>query len=129
MTLSDDGSLLAGPGGDGRILVTDLAGKTPDRSIAARGRYFSLAFSPDGHYVAVGGEGVIDIVDLASGHAVLTIGDERPGHRISRLAFSPDNGTLASYGTGGTTLWDIRLVGQPLPGHSGDHRVLKAPPN
>lgn len=72
-----------------------------------RGACTSLAFSPDGRYLACGGyEGAIRVLDVQSGR-VLTVltGDEADD---AFVAFGPERRYLASASSGGTVaLWDL----------------------
>ncbi len=80
----------------------------------------SVAFSPDGKTLAVGGGGAVILWDVASRRP---IGKPFAGHTgfISGIAFSPDGQTLASASADNTIiLWDVasgRPKGQPLAGH------------
>jgi WD40 repeat protein len=77
-----------------RASVYSLDGK-PQRHLQGDiGAITSLAFSPDGAYLAGGGqEGTIYLWDLHSGKMRTEL--EHPGKRVASLAFSPDNRTLA----------------------------------
>lgn len=106
VTFSPDGKLLASAGEDRQIIVWDVA--TGQKNKTLSGSTFreldSLAFSPDGKTLAVGGasdfgsgKSPIDLLDLASGKTILTL----KGHKdepVRALAFSPDGQTLYSGG-------------------------------
>jgi WD40 repeat protein len=71
---------------------------------------FSAAFSPDGHYLALGGEGSIEIINVLSRPINNTM-TKLIGHSgfISSLAYSYDGLSLASGASDCTIrLWDIR---------------------
>ena len=73
------------------------------------GRVQSLAFSPDGTLLAVGGlDGAVRLVDARSGGAQPALA----GHDgwVSSMAFSPDGTTLVTGGgyDGTVRLWDVR---------------------
>jgi WD40 repeat protein len=114
LTFSPDGRYLASWEKEDDISIWDLqagkehrrlAGKAPPEPDCSLG----LAFSPDGHTLAVGGTtGSNDVqlweVDSASPCRQLR------GHRqpVKALAFSPDGRTLASGGEDATVLiWDL----------------------
>lgn len=80
-------------------------------TVPLKGALYSLAVSPDGKYLAVGGD---DEIVLLSG-----TGDKElarlPGHRgiVHALAFSPDSKHLASGGHDTTILlWDLDAIGK-----------------
>ncbi|MCA1634151.1 MAG: WD40 repeat domain-containing protein [Acidobacteria bacterium] len=68
----------------------------------------SLAFSPDGRTLALGGtDNSIKLLDVGSGRELRTIG-AAPGAVLGvvAMAFSPDGRRLMSFGTG-VTFWDV----------------------
>jgi WD40 repeat protein/serine/threonine protein kinase len=70
-----------------------------------QGHLFSLAFSPDGRWLATGGEdGVVMVMDWAKGKAMVL----PPQHKraVTALAFSRCGRTLASAGDQSVRLWD-----------------------
>jgi WD40 repeat protein len=71
----------------------------------------SIAFSPDGKTLAVGGgfiaEGTIHLVDVASGETKAIL-KENVG-LIEALAFAPDGKTLASVGRRMNALWNVPM--------------------
>jgi WD40 repeat protein len=68
-----------------------------------------IAFSPDGTYLATTGDGVVSLLDSASGEEITTLSVGR-GALIS-LSFTPDGKKLA-IGTqdGAVLLWDLSLL-------------------
>ncbi len=82
----------------------------------------SLAYSPDGKLLAVGGYQEVRLVDAASGKSIATLG----GHAdlVRSLAFSPDGQWLAAAGglparSGEIKIWDVesRKLLRTLQGH------------
>lgn len=106
LAVSADGMLVSG-GGTPSVKVWDVGGArekaevTPSVSL-----HTTLAVSPDGEWIAVGGwSGTIEVRELATGRT------KQFGHigTISSLAFSPDGSILASTGEDGTVkTWDFR---------------------
>jgi len=97
---SPDGSTMATSLADGRVLLWDTATARLIRTITVPGRkdgenwIWGLAYSPDGRYLAGGGDPPIRIWDVASGQEVARL----EGHAglVAGLAFSPDGRYLAS---------------------------------
>jgi WD40 repeat protein len=84
----------------------------------------SVAFSPDGHTLAIGDlDSTVKLFDVADPAHSSLLGLRLTGTSVESLAFSLDGRTLASGGLDGTVrLWDItapaplRPFGQPLTG-------------
>jgi WD40 repeat protein len=120
VALSRDGRTLAlSYGYGGAVYLVDAARRTPKWAFNHTGEVRSIALSPDGRTLAVGGaDNTVTLSDVMhpgalSGHAGWG----------STFAFSPDGRTLA---TGGSdkkvVLWDVagRIPrGRPLTGHTG----------
>ena len=121
LALSPDGARRAAATISGDVwLMDDAHGQ---RTLVRRGRMDrvrSLAFSPDGHVLAIGGSGlVVRLVDASSASELEPV--EADGvDNASHVAISPDGRYLAGGGFDGTvTIWDRgsrrRLV--TLAGH------------
>ena len=115
-----DGQRLATKGWDGRVIVWDLGTGQPAFPPLGRGgggasTAWSMAFSPDGELLALGGsyrDGTVTLYNALNGQIVHVFG----GHtdRIACLAFSPDGRRLASASADRTIrIWDTR-TGQEL---------------
>jgi WD40 repeat protein len=68
----------------------------------------SLAVSPNGEMLAIGGEdGIVQMLEVATGHSVLTI--QAHTAYVFAIAFSPDGQTLASGSLDGEIkFWDVK---------------------
>lgn len=128
-----DGSQLVSISRDLTVRVWDVASATELKNfpITDDKGLTSLAISPDGSLLIVGGEEAgIHIMDAATGEvlAVLT------GHigQINRLAFSPDGTVLASGGADQSIrLWDVETLAEKgqLMGHTDWIRGLAFSPD
>jgi WD40 repeat protein/transcriptional regulator with XRE-family HTH domain len=84
----------------------------------------SVAFSPDGHTLAIGDlDSTVKLFDVADPEHSSPLGLDLTGTSIYSLAFSPEGRILAGGHKGGTIqLWDVadpanlRRLGQPLTG-------------
>jgi WD40 repeat protein len=120
VALNRDGRTLAFlPSYGGAVYLFDVARRTPNWVFSHTAEINSIALSPDGRMLAVGGaDNTVTLSDVM--HPGALAGHAGSG---STFAFSPDGRTLA---TGGNdkkvVLWDLaRRIprGLPLTGHTG----------
>jgi WD40 repeat protein len=130
VAFSPDSRRLAAARWDGSVKVWDLAiGRERlhlDPGNEAPGGGFSLAYSPDGRWIAASTSdtGHARIWDAATGAVLRTLAPARPGINmgVSGVAFSPDSRWLATASFRGVvTVWDT-ITGRELfhvPGPAG----------
>jgi WD40 repeat protein len=106
----------------GEVWVNNLAGG--QRTLVERGPMSSaqsVAFSPDGHILAVAGSGSVRFVDLTSNRMLDPLTSER-GLQAAHVAFSHGGSLLAVGGTKGSLSlwhWPSRRKLAVLSGHRG----------
>ncbi len=135
VVFTPDGKQLISAGDDKTIRVWDVASGQTVRILRGEigeggaGKIAALAISPDGKWLAAGGQmrdsidggHPIRLYDFATGEIVALL----RGHNgmVLSLAFSPDGGLLASGSTDNTAIiWDVqtRTWLHQLKGHSAD---------
>ncbi|MFI0898580.1 hypothetical protein [Streptomyces sp. NPDC020983] len=135
LAFSADGKVLAGGSfTDGDVELWDTANPSRPtllgRKLQTRmGHVASVAFSPSGRTLAVGGmDSRIELWDLTDAADPVYLRTPLTGfdNGTAKVAFSPDGRTLASAnGDRKVRLWDVgdpahpRALGRPLTGHTG----------
>jgi WD40 repeat protein/serine/threonine protein kinase len=96
------------PAGPGELRVWDAQTGVPELWLAERGQVFAVAFSPDGRWLALGGEGGrLTLVRCADRPRVLAVAAHRGN--VTALAFDPKSLLLVSagQGEGAVKVWDV----------------------
>ncbi|HTU22693.1 MAG TPA: protein kinase [Gemmataceae bacterium] len=115
MRFSSDGRRLATcacaknqQGGRAEIKVWDAGDGSLLTTLEARGRFFTLAFRPDGRWLAGGGDEGITVWRWPTGRVLTHLRSASP---VTALAFNPDGSRLASTGLneGKVHLWSCGL--------------------
>ncbi len=113
---------------DSGVVVWDAVKGTPRRTLAGQGE--PGAFAPDSRLVAILDGKEVRVVDVVT--AAVVCGMHGDGVRVLCAAFSPDGGTLAVAGVGGTvSLWEV-ATGQRRgrrSGHAGAVNCLAFAPD
>jgi WD40 repeat protein len=122
---SPDGRRVAVGNGDGSLRVFDLrtAKPTTPRVHAGHGGIYSLAFSPDGRFLASGSApgGEVRVWDARTGKPVTgSLSSEQVG--VVGIAFSPDGSQLVATGLNGT----LHRWSMPGPTPIGDPISLQS---
>ena len=111
------------PRSTGEVKVWDIA--TDQTSTTLRGRAHSIAFSPDGKFLAsCGPSGEVILRDVTTGrviHRFSSMGVVRFG--LGAVAFTPDSQVLVALGGDGVKQWDVstcrEVVTLPIPDQPG----------
>jgi eukaryotic-like serine/threonine-protein kinase len=96
------------PGTGGGVRLWDLPGGKSRRIELPAGMYTTVAYSPDGHWLAAGGwkGGVVYLcaLETVAGKPVTVL--QAPIGSVFHVAFSPGGHYLAATGRAGTYVWD-----------------------
>jgi WD40 repeat protein len=116
LAFAPNGRLLASASDDPAVRIWDLSGQVKERT-NLQGCTGPLAFSPNSKQLATSIAGTIQLWTAGGdevGRWSKYSDPKHPAHRVTALAFAPDNSVLAS-GTRGRTV-DLWTLGGPLPG-------------
>jgi WD40 repeat protein len=130
ITFAPGGELAATCGADGTVRLWDPQGKVmdkrgPDVALRDLPRASALAYSPDSRSVAIGTADSIRLWDIRGGVEIARLSN-RSGD-VTRLAFSPDGGHLASAGRDWPILiWTLsgQRIELALNGHTAGVNAL-----
>jgi WD40 repeat protein/serine/threonine protein kinase/tetratricopeptide (TPR) repeat protein len=110
MAISPDGKSLASVTAAPEAIVWDLGAARPRAKIGVAGEMYSIAFSPDGKWLATGSQfGVVKLFDAATCREVATLQRyEFASTWAHALAFSPDSKLLAASSQEGVVqVWEV----------------------
>ncbi|MER5398528.1 PQQ-binding-like beta-propeller repeat protein [Streptomyces sp. NPDC002599] len=108
LALSPDGSILVTHSRDGKLRIWELPGGRLRHTFTEHGVSEVVAFSPDGHTLAVataGGRGGLVLWDPATGRELRTFAV--PDGSVRGMAFSPDGRTVAVASAETVRVWDV----------------------
>ena len=132
LTFSPDGATIASGFEDGRIMLWEVATRTPAATLEGHRREVnSVAFSPDGSTLAsVSSDRTVRLWDVATGANSATLRDHECS--VESIAFSPDGSIFASGAhNGDVKLWNASTGrnSSSLSGHGDLVRAVSFSPD
>ncbi len=107
LTFQPDGKAVVVGDADGRVRFHYFESGNPVIELRYPGRILTLAISPDGSKIAVGGGGEsIQVYDRAGGRLKITLEAVAGARDVESLAFSPDGNQLAAADDSTVQVWD-----------------------
>ncbi len=108
VALSPDGLMAASGDNDGELVLWDVANKRQLANLLTRGAVSSVAFTPDGKRLLAGmgvaaAFGEVWVYDMAGRKPTDIL--KGPPDVVTRLALSPDGGTVAAVAQGDHNVW------------------------
>lgn len=132
MCISPDGKILASGGLDGFVALWDFDLHTNLKTIEINGYCWTMAFSPDGSELAVGGNPDVQIINVATGKTTRTLKtyaeDQQYDANIDTFAlvFTPDGTSLITGGADQTLRIWSRETGTVTQSFQPEQAVIKS---
>jgi WD40 repeat protein len=122
VTFSPDGKRLATVGAHSGIEIWDPATGKRRRRLAATGADTCVTYSPDGRFLAAGGDAALQLWEVAAGKMVWKA-SKTSGYGVEAVAFSPDGKTLAAIDEAGSVFLVAPADGKELRHWQAHSRV------
>jgi WD40 repeat protein/serine/threonine protein kinase len=117
--------------GTAQVRICDVASGQILRTLAGhKGYFYTLAFSPDGKWLAAGGDdALVKIWDTGTGREALVLKNQ--GRLVLGVAFSPDSKRLAATSREDVRVWDVKTGEELLcmRGHAGTVNTVAFSPD